>query len=272
LARRCSLGVLGIALCLAAGACGGDDAAPAAPRPAAVNATKPDPRLVAQIPSTPGPGASHAPGTHVGATASGTGVAFIVGDDEVIVYLCDGDRASDWFGGALRDGGFDLRSEGGTHITGRIGAGAVGGTVSLAGRADEVYAAIPAAEAAPTGLFVFDDPTQDGLTARWIVSADGIRGVSVSTPAGGAGTTAGSAPAPRASTPVNAISVPAEAGASSGDDVSGLDAQIAAIAEQARAVRGQVQQIQAAKAKLEAARAAVLALGAQGRTGTATAR
>ena len=138
--------------------------------------------IVAQIPGRPLFEQPQAPGTYVGSAGPerDPAVAFVVQDDRVVVYVCDG-KDADWFAGAVDDGRFALESEKGTRVRGTVTARSATGTVVFAGGQELKYAATPPATDRPrTGLFAFDDPTAEGSKARWIVTRDGARGLSLS--------------------------------------------------------------------------------------------
>ena len=175
-----SLTTLAVALALvAAPSCGSDEEGAGDPSAA----TDPPPAIVEQIPGRPLFSGPQAPGTFVGAAGNerGPAVAFIAQGDDVVVYLCDGEKLGEWFAGPVEDDSFAIESESGTTVTGSIEDDEVTGTLSLPGSAEMAFAALPAeGSEAHTGLFAFEDPTP-GFTARWIVTPFGIRGLSTST-------------------------------------------------------------------------------------------
>jgi hypothetical protein len=176
-------------------------ASPAAARPVA--AGKPPARIVAQIPSLPFVAGNQAPGTFV-ATAGADRelfVALIVQRGRLAVYLCDGNRVSEWFGGRLSEGRFDLRTKKRTRIVGQIGEGAITGSVTLAGKEALPYAARRAQ--AEEGLFLGRDTRFRGAYKyRWIRIGDSVRGSSAEDAGGIKGSVAVTQPAlPPTTTP-----------------------------------------------------------------------
>ena len=139
------------------------------------------PEIVEQIPGLPVLEGDQAPGTYVGETdgSPAASVAFVIQENELVGYVCDGKSFSDWFGGTVDDDRFALESERGTQVEGEVGAEGISGTVVLRGEPEVSYTAAPASSSPPrTGLIVFDDPRGDDVTARWIVTPTAARGVS----------------------------------------------------------------------------------------------
>lgn len=172
---------LGIGLLLGAGCGGGDDEGSEAS--GFTKASAPPEEIIAQIPGRPLFRKAQARGTYVGAAGPtrNLAVGFVVQGDQAVVYLCDGKKFADWFAGPVADGRLALESEKGTRIRATVTPRRVAGTVTIADGRELKYAAAPARKIRPrTGLFVFDDPSQKGFKARWIVTRDGARGLSTS--------------------------------------------------------------------------------------------
>lgn len=152
---------------LLVGACGGDDDDDAA-------APK---ELTADIPSPFADGARQASGTYVGPAGPGKDpyVGLVVRGDKVAAYVCDGEKVSDWFGGKVSDGRFDLRSKEDTQLVGEVARDRVRGTVTLPNSPTLSYTAEPASEG-KTGLFRDDETIADDGVLGWVVLETGIRG------------------------------------------------------------------------------------------------
>ena len=175
-----------VAASFALAGCGDDDGGDEG---GSQKATAPPKAIVAQIPGRPVFSKPQAPGTYVGAAGEtlNPAVAFVFQKDQVVVYVCDGRRSSDWFAGPVEDGRFDLTSERGTRVAGTIKPTGVDGTLSQEDGTELAFVALPAEAKRPrTGLFVFDDPSKKGYKARWIVTREFVRGVSAN--ATGSGT------------------------------------------------------------------------------------
>src|SRR5690349_18204482 len=165
-------------------------------------AGRPPASLVAGVPDPFAPGAEQAPGTFVGTTGGADYVGFVVSGGQAVVYVCDG-ASGDWFGGPVKDGRIALKSDAGTEVDAKVGDGAVAGTVRRKGGESERFTARP--PGADEGLFAGPDASLPGAVRRWIVTADGIRGVTTSgkgsggtvtaTSSGGAQSSGAAAPA-----------------------------------------------------------------------------
>jgi hypothetical protein len=234
-------------LTISLGGCG-DDGGGDAPNEDR-NAAAPPAGIVAQIPGRPLFGEPQAKGTYVGAAGKklDPAVALVVQDDQVAVYVCDGRAAADWFGGPVQGDRFDLESENGTRIAGTIQPTRVTGKLTFAGGGELDFAALPAARERPrTGLFVFDDPSKEGRTARWIVTREVVRGLSVST--GGSGTGASGSPTGATGSGTNGLTI-TRTPSGSGD--SQVDSRFAGAAS---AQRQLLSDVNALRSELAAAR------------------
>jgi hypothetical protein len=104
-------------------------------------------------------------------------VAFVVRKRTLVVYLCDGKKISEWFGGTLSGGRFDLLTKKRTRITGRVTRKGVRGSLKLARQRKVSYGARRATGL--SGLYIGRDTRVRGkYTYRWIVFADSLRGSS----------------------------------------------------------------------------------------------
>lgn len=143
-----------------------------------VAASRPDAALAAAVPGPFDAAARQAPNTFVGkiGRAGWAYVAVVTRGDRAVVYLCDG-RASEWFGATTRGGRLLVRSVNGTVLDARVHATRVVGTVQPRGQVAGAFVAVR-----PTnpgiGLFQGPDPAVPRHVRRWIVLADGVRGVS----------------------------------------------------------------------------------------------
>jgi hypothetical protein len=108
-------------------------------------------------------------------------VAFVVHGDQAVVYVCDGKRRGEWFGGPVVDGRINLESDDGTRVVGSVTPRRVSGTISTPGGPKLKYVAVPTQDRPGTGLYVFDDPGKKGYKARWIVTRYAVHGVSTTT-------------------------------------------------------------------------------------------
>jgi hypothetical protein len=152
-------------------------ASPAAARP--VPAGKPPARIVAQIPSLPFIAGNQAPGTFVATVGDDRQLfaALIVQRGRLAVYLCDGKRVSEWFGGRVSGGRFDLRTKKRTRITGQLSGATITGGVTLRGQGTLPYVARRAV--GEEGLFLGKDTRFRGkYKYRWIRIGDSVRGSS----------------------------------------------------------------------------------------------
>jgi hypothetical protein len=109
------------------------------------------------------------------------GVAFVVQGDRVVVYLCDGKKRSEWFGGPVASGRFDIATEESTRVVGRVADKDVTGTIARPGGLRLGFKATPPRDRPPTGLYVVDDPGKQGYKARWIVTENAVHGISTTT-------------------------------------------------------------------------------------------
>ncbi len=177
--RASTIGVALVALACATG-CG---AGGAGSDVKLVAASRPDTALVAAVPEPFDPAARQASNTFVGkiGRAGWAYVAVVTRGRRALVYLCDG-RASEWFGASVRGGRLFVRSFNGTVVDARVQAGAVRGTVQPRGQSAGAFVA--ARPSGPgIGLFQGPDPAVPRHIRRWIVLADGVRGVSDPPPA-----------------------------------------------------------------------------------------
>ena len=143
-----------------------------------VAASRPDTALVAAVPQPFDPGARQAPNTFVGkiGRAGWAYVAVVTRGERALVYLCDG-RASEWFGASIRGGRLLVRSFNGTVVDARVQDGQVRGTVQPRGQGAGAFVAVRPSGPG-IGLFQGRDPAVPRHIRRWIVLADGVRGVS----------------------------------------------------------------------------------------------
>jgi hypothetical protein len=155
----------------------------------------------------------------------GPGVAFVVQGDQVVVYVCDGKKRGDWFGGRVADGRFDLETEDGTHVVGRVSSNRVTGTLAVAGGLEQRFTASPSQDRPSTGLYVFDDPAKKGYKARWIITRSAVHGISSTT----TGTT------------TNAIRVTTSTSSTGDTRVSGVSSELVSLLEQQNALKAELQ-------------------------------
>jgi hypothetical protein len=115
--------------------------------------------------------------TYVGALDGSTAfIAVVVQNSVAVVYICDGDQISEWFGGSVSKDQLDFTSAKGTHLTASAAADSVSGTLALAGGQPLAFVAQPAVEG-QTGLFRFKgDQDKVTYTTGWIVTQTGARG------------------------------------------------------------------------------------------------
>ena len=168
--------ICGVALA----ACGGDDDDGEEPSQAQgpVAASAPAKNIVAQIPPWFDARKPQAPGTYVGAADNkkhNPYVAVVVQEDDVVVYVCDGKKIGDWFGGEVEDGRFNLESELGTAISGNVAGDKITGTVALPDGAELRYTADKAVKG-KTGLGI-GPSVNEGADRRWIATRFGLRGI-----------------------------------------------------------------------------------------------
>ena len=143
-----------------------------------VAASRPDTALVAGVPEPFDPAGRQAPNTFVGkiGPAGWAYVAVVTRGRRALIYLCDG-RASEWFGASIRGGRLLVRSFNGTVVDARVQAGHVRGTVQPRGQSAGAFLAVRPSGPG-IGLFQGPDPAVPRHIRRWIVLADGVRGVS----------------------------------------------------------------------------------------------
>jgi len=115
--------------------------------------------------------------TYVGAlNGSAAFIALVIQNGVAVVYICDGDQISEWFGGSVSNNQLDFTSAKGTHLTASAAADSVSGTLSLAGGQPLAFVAQTAVEG-QTGLFRFKgDQDNVTYTTGWIVTQTGARG------------------------------------------------------------------------------------------------
>ena len=98
--------------------------------------------------------------------------------DEVVVYVCDGQKVFQWFSGKIVDGKATLEADNGMRVIARFGPGRVNGTVALVNGAVKNFVARPA-DGEPAGLFREERDPPGRLTTPhgWIILPDGrVRG------------------------------------------------------------------------------------------------
>ncbi len=175
------------------------------------DATVADTTITAGVPDAFDAKAHQAPNTFVGKIGpSGWAyVAVVVGGDHAVVYLCDG-RVGEWFGAPIHAGRIRVRDRVGTVVDALVRGNTVSGTVRPPGQPAGRFTAARAT-APGIGLFKGADQSGSGHIRRWIVLADGIRGVS-DPPAADVVAGAGSAtrqPAPASTTTTATTASPA---------------------------------------------------------------
>ena len=151
----------------------------------------------------------------------------MVQGDRVVVYVCDGKKRGDWFGGTAAGGRFDLETQDGTHVVGRVSPDRVTGTLAVAGGSEQRFTAARTQQRPSTGLYVFDDPGKKGYKARWIVTRSAVHGISSTT----TGTT------------TNAVRVTTSTSSSSGTTdsrFSGVDSQLANLLAEQKALAAEL--------------------------------
>ncbi len=103
-------------------------------------------------------------------------IAFVIQGDTAVVYICDGDKLSEWISGKVADSQLEFASEKGTQLKANITADSVAGTLTLPDGQPLAFSASPAVEG-QTGLYRYQgDENGVTYTTGWIVGPAGARG------------------------------------------------------------------------------------------------
>src|SRR5690349_15076815 len=135
--------------------------------------------LLAKIPSPFDAARRQAAGTYVGSALGDRAAPYlglVVEHGKVAIYICDGKRLSEWFGGNVSHGRIDVVSALGARLVGVVTRSEFRGTPTLRAGSPIGYAARPAARVRG-GLFRSKD--RRGVTG-WILLPAGLRGATES--------------------------------------------------------------------------------------------
>jgi hypothetical protein len=132
--------------------------------------------------------AEQAPNTFVGdVEGSYAYIAFVIQDNLVIIYVCDGVAVWGWFTAEIVNGEIHAIHENGIQVDAVVTAEGISGTVLLASDDDGTAPAVHNFSTVPavsgeTGLARYADEYE---VAGWIVTEEGIRGIRKARECGG---------------------------------------------------------------------------------------
>ena len=132
--------------------------------------------VLASVPPIKDLGGQQPKGIYVGRVQGTPALVAIVADkDDVVAYVCDGDKTVGWLSGKERGGTFALE-RGSLHVDGRLESGSFAGMVTVADGSQHAFRAAPAM-AGFSGLYR-SVVTVDGQRAQagWILFDRELRG------------------------------------------------------------------------------------------------
>lgn len=141
---------------------------------AAAKVLEAPPELVAQIPAPADSDPRQARGTYVGTGKKAPYVGLVIQGRKVAIYVCDGSKLGDWFGGRSKKGKITARSAKRTVLEAKLSRGVVKGTVQVRGKRARAFVA-----KRPKGkkIGLFRRPSLEGHGFATVVLPTGVRGI-----------------------------------------------------------------------------------------------